>query len=326
MTIHSAAPARLFPWARNRAKRVLVRSDMWRHRRDPAIRGWKPVLAGARVGHIVVPSKALTTSRAEAADFVASGLIAGGDRVLDVGAGNGRQAIGLLEAGIREYVGLDVVRGSVDWANQAFHSMNLPARFHLLDVVNGMYNPAGTITPTQVTFPYGDAEFDCVLAGSLYTHLESMDVVRLYIAETARVCDAAAAPSCRSSAARPIPRRRVPSVRSIRTRRSWTPSAHISRSGTRAVGIPPPCTTNGAVPAPPRLSALGSEPMVHVWTAAAAQRARSAITSAPGICASAAPGSTSFDPRMPEPITTRSASSDAARRQGAASRPAARSG
>ena len=187
MTIHSAAPARLFPWARNRAKRVLVRSDMWRHRRDPAIRGWKPVLAGARVGHIVVPSKALTTSRAEAADFFANGLIAGNDRVLDVGAGNGRQAIGLLEAGIRDYVGLDVVRGSVDWANQAFHSMNLPARFHLLDVVNGMYNPAGTITPTQVTFPYGDAEFDCVLAGSLYTHLESMDVVRLYIAETARV-------------------------------------------------------------------------------------------------------------------------------------------
>jgi SAM-dependent methyltransferase len=177
---------RLLPAARRLAKLGLVRWDLWRHRGDPAVREWKGVLAGAYSGHIVVPSRAIATSRAEAADFAARGLVSPGDRVLDVGAGNGRQAIGLLEHGIAEYVGLDVVPGSVEWGNRAFRHTG-KVRFDLLDVTNAMYNPTGTLAPEDAVFPYPDASFDFAVAGSLYTHLERMEVAARYVAETARV-------------------------------------------------------------------------------------------------------------------------------------------
>jgi SAM-dependent methyltransferase len=176
---------RLFPAARRLAKLALVRWDLWQHRADPAVQTWKPVLAGAYSGHIVVPSVAVSSSREEAADFAARGLVSSGARVLDVGAGNGRQAIGLIEMGVAEYVGLDVIPGSVEWGNRAF--TDFPVSFTLLDVKNAMYNPNGTVEPEKVAFPFPDESFDFSVAGSLYTHLERMEVAARYIAETARV-------------------------------------------------------------------------------------------------------------------------------------------
>jgi SAM-dependent methyltransferase len=176
---------RSFPAARRLAKLALVRWDLWHHRADPAVQTWKPVLAGAYSGHIVVPSRAISSSREEAADFAAHGLVSAGARVLDVGAGNGRQAIGLIEMGVAEYVGLDIVPGSVEWGNRAFSSS--PVSFTLLDVKNAMYNPNGTVAPEKVVFPFPDESFDFSVAGSLYTHLERMEVAARYVAETARV-------------------------------------------------------------------------------------------------------------------------------------------
>jgi SAM-dependent methyltransferase len=177
---------RALPAARRLAKLALVRWDLLRHRNDPSVRRWRGVLAGASAGHIVVPSRAVASSREEAGDFAAHGLVKAGDRVLDVGAGNGRQAIGLLEMGVAEYVGLDVVPGSVEWGNRAFAGEG-KVHFDLLDVTNAMYNPKGTQPPEQVVFPYPDASFDFSVAGSLYTHLERMEVAARYVAETARV-------------------------------------------------------------------------------------------------------------------------------------------
>jgi len=177
---------RVFPAARRLGKLALVRWDLLRHRNDPSVQRWKGVLAGAYTGHIVVPSRAVASSREEATDFAAHGLVKPGDRVLDVGAGNGRQAIGLLELGVAEYVGLDVVPGSVEWGNRAFAGEG-SVRFDLLDVANAMYNPKGTRPPERAVFPYPDASFDFSVAGSLYTHLERMEVAARYVAETARV-------------------------------------------------------------------------------------------------------------------------------------------
>lgn len=183
----TSPPRRMFPTARNLAKRGLVHWDLWQHRKDPAVRNWRRVLAGAHAGHIVVPSRALSSSREEALDFVRFGLVHPDDRVLDVGAGNGRQAIGLLELGVSEYVGLDIIKGSMTWANTAFAGIGAPTRFDLLDVSNEMYNPDGKMSPERVEFPYPDASFDFAVAGSLYTHLERIGVAQRYISETARV-------------------------------------------------------------------------------------------------------------------------------------------
>jgi SAM-dependent methyltransferase len=177
---------RLFPAARRLAKLGLVRWDLLRSRNDPAVRTWKKALVGAYEGHIVVPSKAIASSREEASDFAAHGLVKSGDRVLDVGAGNGRQAIGLLELGISRYRGLDIVPGSVEWGNRAFAGQ-ADVHFDLLDVRNAMYNPNGSQEPAGAVFPYPDGSFDFAVAGSLYTHLERVEVAARYIAETARV-------------------------------------------------------------------------------------------------------------------------------------------
>jgi SAM-dependent methyltransferase len=177
---------RLFPKARWLAKQVLVRWDLFSHRNDDAVRRWRSVLTGARAGHIVIPSVAIQSSRREAGDFAARGLVRAGDRVLDVGAGNGRQAIGLVELGVASYTGLEAVKQSVDYANAAFASTG-NVRLDWLDVRNPMYNPGGSQEPEKVTFPYPDESFDFAVALSLYTHLEHPAVAARYVSETARV-------------------------------------------------------------------------------------------------------------------------------------------
>jgi SAM-dependent methyltransferase len=160
--------------------------DVLRHWRDPRIRRWGPVIAGARHGHYTLPSFAVVSSVTEAGDLRARGLLAADASVLDVGAGNGRQALGLLELGVRRYVGLEVMRECVDFANRAFRRHD-NVRFDWIDAANAMYNPAGRLDPTSVSFPYDDGEFDLVIAGSLFTHLQSAEVARRYLDEIARV-------------------------------------------------------------------------------------------------------------------------------------------
>jgi len=177
---------RLLPGARRLAKQILVRWDLLSHRKDESVRRWRSVLVGARAGHIVIPSVAIESSRREAGDFAARGLVRAGDRVLDVGAGNGRQAIGLVELGVASYTGLEVVKRSVEYANAVFASQG-SVRLDWLDVRNPMYNPHGSQPPEKVTFPYSDATFDFAVALSLYTHLERLDAAARYVSETARV-------------------------------------------------------------------------------------------------------------------------------------------
>jgi SAM-dependent methyltransferase len=172
-------------------KRVLIRLDLIVHANDPSIKRWRPVLA--RPGALdcvspgfITPSKALVHIRVHAEDLFQHGLARPGDRVLDVGAGNGRLAIGLLELGVSSYVGLDIDRRTVDLANRDFADYE-NVHFDVLDVYNPMYNPKGSVLPEQVVFPYPDEAFECVAAWSLYTHLERIEVVARYVSETARV-------------------------------------------------------------------------------------------------------------------------------------------
>jgi len=182
----SVQKRRLFPRARWLAKQMLVRWDLFTHRHDESVRRWRPALVGARSGHVVVPSVAIESSRREAGDFAARGLVRAGDRVLDIGAGNGRQAIGLVEQGVASYTGLEIVKGSVEYANAAFASQG-NVRLDWFDVQNAMYNPNGSQQPEKATFPYPDGSFDFAVALSLYTHLERLAVVERYVSETARV-------------------------------------------------------------------------------------------------------------------------------------------
>lgn len=146
---------------------------------------WGPVLAGAPKGHFVAPRRAIEQSRYEAGRWASAGYLGAGARVLDVGSGNGRQAIGLLELGIESYVGLEVIRECVVHCSSAIEDPR--CTFVHLDIRNDMYNPGGRVRPDEVVFPFEDASFDFVVAGSLYTHLEELAVARRYAEETRRV-------------------------------------------------------------------------------------------------------------------------------------------
>ncbi|MBM4363380.1 MAG: class I SAM-dependent methyltransferase [Deltaproteobacteria bacterium] len=111
-----------------------------------------------------------------------------GCRVLDVGAGSGRIARVLAEAGdISSYVGVDVVAEAVLWCERYV----TPAtggrfRFVHLDVRNGTYHPEGRTPGTELRLPLPDRSVDLVVAASLFTHLLEPDAARM-LEEMSRV-------------------------------------------------------------------------------------------------------------------------------------------
>jgi SAM-dependent methyltransferase len=107
--------------------------------------------------------------------------------VLDVGSGLGRIAWPLSEK--REwhgsYTGLDVVRAYTDWCVESLGLDPERFRFRHADVRTSFYNPEGTTSAEEFTFPWADASFDVAIATSLFTHLLPAAAAR-YLAEIAR--------------------------------------------------------------------------------------------------------------------------------------------
>lgn len=108
------------------------------------------------------------------------------DHVLDVGCGVGRVAIPmkhyLSEYG--EYCGFDIVKSGIDWCVKNLASNNF--YFQHIDAYNLLYNPAGKIKASALTFPYCDDRFSFVFANSVFTHMLPENTAR-YLTEIARV-------------------------------------------------------------------------------------------------------------------------------------------
>lgn len=112
-----------------------------------------------------------------------------GENVLEVGSGCGRIANALaprLHAVDGTYDGLDVQTRAIQWARRHVTSRYPTAKFHAVDVYNGVYNPNGKIPGSEVTFPFRDASFSFVYATSLFSHLLEADA-RRYLRECLRV-------------------------------------------------------------------------------------------------------------------------------------------
>src|SRR5213075_1298812 len=74
----------------------------------------------------------------------------------------------------------------VEWCRRQYVDLPVPFRFVHLDVRNAQYNPAGTVEPLTLRFPYDDGAFDFVFATSVFTHMPQEEVDR-YLVETHRV-------------------------------------------------------------------------------------------------------------------------------------------
>ena len=108
-----------------------------------------------------------------------------GDRVLDVGCGNGRLAIPLCEQP-GSYLGLEPIEQCVSFCREAFAPWP-HLRFEHLDIANAMYNPTGKLSPQEVTYPVPDGSVDVVLFCSIFTHAQHVSVCRRNLQEAWRV-------------------------------------------------------------------------------------------------------------------------------------------
>lgn len=109
------------------------------------------------------------------------------DRVLDIGCGPGRMAIGIGERfqWQNELVGFDVIKVDVDVCQEVITSQHPNFVFHHVNAWNGHYNPKGTIKPFDVSFPVEDQSVDFAFATSVFTHMYHREVER-YLAECYR--------------------------------------------------------------------------------------------------------------------------------------------
>jgi len=127
----------------------------------------------------------------ERGKWLASMLVRNGleadHRVLDIGCGIGRVALGLTSVLSREgsYDGFDVDARAVRWCNDNLSPRYPNLRFTHANVATARHNRGG-VPAAQYRFPFDDASFDFAFATSVFTHLE-MDAALHYFREAHRV-------------------------------------------------------------------------------------------------------------------------------------------
>ena len=111
-----------------------------------------------------------------------------GLRVLELGCGIGRDAIPLAEriGPGGTYLGIDIIRDSVEWCTRNVTAKYPNARFHYDDVKDSLHNPGGTAHFESVCHPTSDASIDLIVAQSVFSHMLRPELTH-YLREFARV-------------------------------------------------------------------------------------------------------------------------------------------
>jgi SAM-dependent methyltransferase len=161
--------------------RALDALDLVRGRRDRLV-------PPRRLAGLVGDSDFVATGEEVAGLLVDAAGLQPGHRVLDVGCGFGRVARALIGplGPDGSYEGFDASAEAVAWCARRYAGRQPNFGFTHLDVRSAVYNPDGALAAREVDFPYEDANFDVVLAASVFTHLLA-DGTDRYLAESARV-------------------------------------------------------------------------------------------------------------------------------------------
>jgi SAM-dependent methyltransferase len=109
-------------------------------------------------------------------------------RLLDVGSGYGRLAIGLVSSDFTgQYLGFDILRPHVRWCRRNLTPYTSDRfRFRHLDIRNSRYNPKGVVLAPDARFPADDNSHEWAAVFSVFTHMYEADI-RRYLAELRRV-------------------------------------------------------------------------------------------------------------------------------------------
>ncbi len=148
---------------------------------------WQPILEQIEHGPILEAGRgAIYRSGHEMLKQIAeAGAWRPGDRVVEIGSGNGRLAIPLTEQP-GSYLGLEPIESCVAFCRRAFAPWP-QLRFEHLDVRNALYNPNGLLEPHKVVFSAPDESADVVWFSSVFSHAETINVCRRNLQEAARV-------------------------------------------------------------------------------------------------------------------------------------------
>jgi len=150
---------------------------------------------------VVLPLKSLRTGGwhfYQDKDFFDSGVkevnrlverlgLESGTKLLDIGCGVGRLAIGILNTSVKvdEYYGLDVNKTKIQWCQKYIQNNYPNFKFQHINVKNERYNPSGSFTQSEFKLPLSGS-YDIIYLYSVFSHLLKDDV-HAYLSEFSRL-------------------------------------------------------------------------------------------------------------------------------------------
>ncbi len=110
------------------------------------------------------------------------------DRILELGCNIGLTAYSLVHylKPTGSYEGFDFAEGPISWARQQITTKKPKFRFLWENVFHPLYNPKGTLSPTEIILPYPDGHFDCACIPHLFTHLQPL-AIRHYLKQIGKI-------------------------------------------------------------------------------------------------------------------------------------------
>jgi ubiquinone/menaquinone biosynthesis C-methylase UbiE len=120
--------------------------------------------------------------------FISEGGLTKNSRVLEIGAGYGRMAVGLTDylEPSASYHGIEIIEAAVKWCNAEISSRFSNFHFIHADLKNSYSNQAGEQDSSSYLLPFDDNSFDFVFLTSVFSHLKP-DAVSSYLKEIYRV-------------------------------------------------------------------------------------------------------------------------------------------
>jgi len=130
----------------------------------------------------------LESARREADRLLQSFGLRSSSRLLDVGCGVGRLAIGIIDrlGPIKAYRGVDVDPRYVEWCHKHIERAYPTYQFIRLDVGNPRYNPGGPALAGDFRHPFDDGSFEIIYLYSVFSHMEA-EPVRIYLRDFCRL-------------------------------------------------------------------------------------------------------------------------------------------
>ncbi len=108
--------------------------------------------------------------------------------ILEVGCGIGRDAIPLTKiiSPQGSYVGIDIIKPSIDWCTANISRRHPNFSFIHFDVQDQLHNPSGKSLMKEHKLPCADASIDRIFLWSVFTHMFEKDIAH-YLREFKRV-------------------------------------------------------------------------------------------------------------------------------------------